>query len=140
MRGEIDIGADEVQFYASRGTPYWWLEAYAQVTNNYEQADGADTDMGGASTWQEFIADTHPTNAGAVLAVTVVSNLAAIAVFFESSAGRVYSLVCRDRLTGGGTWTDVPGHDPRPGVDGPDSMTDTNSVSTRLYRVTVALP
>lgn len=47
---------------ATNDTPQWWLAQYGW-TNDFDAAATNDIDMDGYFTWQEYIADTSPTNA-----------------------------------------------------------------------------
>ena len=138
VRGAVDIGADEVQFYTAQGTPYWWLEAYELVTNGYEYADGSDADGDGAYAWQEYLADTNPTNARSVFRIAAISGYPSCAVYFASSTNRLYTLQsCTGFLNT--AWTAVPGQGPRAGVGVSDSMSDTNDLPRKFYRLTAEL-
>ena len=53
----------------ANGTPLTWLEQYYPGMDPAE-ADGSDTDGDGLFAWQEYKADTNPTNAASVLAIT----------------------------------------------------------------------
>ena len=53
------------------GTPYAWLDLYGLVTGgDYNSADEGDTDSDNFAAWQEYQADTVPTNGQSLLKVT----------------------------------------------------------------------
>lgn len=51
---------------ASNGVPVWWLAEHG-LTNGWDAEALADQDHDGLATWQEWRADTDPTNACSVL-------------------------------------------------------------------------
>ncbi|NCC52825.1 MAG: hypothetical protein EOM20_16640 [Spartobacteria bacterium] len=107
-----------------------------------EISDGGacNSDDDAFTDWQEYIADTNPTNSTSYLRVFAMDPGPPVAVHFTpGSTGRVYSFQCTDNLTEG-SWTNVPGALPRPGDGGDDLMTDTNQVPLRSHRIKVELP
>ncbi len=126
----------------SLGTPYLWLDQYSLVTNaNYVAADLTDTDKDGTTAWQEYVADTNPTNAASLLRIVAVSNLPPWKIYFEgSSTGRQYTLSWTTNLFSG-SWTNDPSQLPVWGHGGIDVLTDTNtSAKARFYRLEVTIP
>jgi len=126
----------------SLGTPYLWLDQYSLVTNaNYVAADLTDTDKDGYTAWQEYVADTNPTNAASLLRIVAVSNLPPWKIYFEgSSTGRQYTLSWTTNLFSG-SWTNDPSQLPVWGHGGIDVLTDTNtSAKARFYRLEVTIP
>ena len=118
------------------GIPDEWEERYGGAnlfgpgTNNFDR--DAMTD------WEEYIADTVPTNpaSGFEILDVVVTNSCTLT--FLSSASRVYSLRASDNLLGG-LWSAVGELTNRPGTGGMMGLTDTNSVPARSYRLGVSL-
>ncbi len=96
----------------------------------------------GTTLLHEYVADTDPHDTGDVFRVLSVSNGPPLVVQFQpSSTGRVYTFQYTDTLPDGGSWTNVPGADPRPGAGGVDGMSDTNPPSpNRAYRIRVEVP
>ena len=91
--------------------------------------------------WQEYVADTDPGDGESVFAITAIAGgTSATVVTFESSPGRVYTLLgCADLASG--VWTPVPGAGPRLGAGGADSLTDPNvPPHGPFYRLRVELP
>jgi hypothetical protein len=58
--------------FTANGTPLAWLERYYPGTTNYAAVDLSDTDGDGLSAWQEYAADTNPTNAASVLTLSSI--------------------------------------------------------------------
>jgi len=122
------------------GTSAYALWAQAHIPNPSLRNSDQDADGDGLSNWQEYIADTDPTNPASYFHVTAVSNLPPWTVYFQSSTGRMYTLNGISNLVSG-VWTNVPGAGPRLGAGGPDSMQDTNvPPKGPFYRLGVALP
>ena len=124
---------------ANTSTPEWWLAQYGW-TNNFESAATNDADGDGMSNWQEYIADTNPTNALSCFYIVSVSNSTSLAVTYPSSASRKYTLYYRTDLTAGG-WTNIPSQTGIPGSGGVDTLTDPSPTDTqRSYRIGVSTP
>ena len=111
---------------------------YKLATNGYDNADGSDVDGDGASAWQEYRADTNPTNLASVLRITAIDQSSGT-LYFESSAKRDYTLLGSNSLVHD-VWIGVPSQGPRAGIGGPDSMSDTNDAPHRFYQIRAQLP
>jgi len=98
-----------------------------------------DTDGDTVTNKYEYIADTQPTNAASFFSITSISNQPIMTVSFLSSSSRRYTLEGLADLQNV-NWTNVPGTPARLGVDGTDSMTDTNAATWKFYRLKVAIP
>ncbi len=126
----------------TRGTPLSWLAEHGLVLDGMT-FDEADLRVGGAhgfAAWEEYVADTDPSDPTHYLHVSGVTTGPQVRVRFEpSSIDRVYTLQYKDRLDTG-TWTDVPGTGPRPGLGGQDTMSDASPPAARFYRIHVRLP
>ena len=113
----------------SRGTPIWWLM-------NYGIGDEDDVDIKGIPVWQDYVADTDPTNPDSYLHITAISKSPVVTVYFPSSARRFYTLQrCDNLLTG--DWTDVAKQIGVQGSGGLDSLQDMTSATQQFYRITV---
>lgn len=112
-----------------KGTPNWWLDLYGIGNEN-------DLGIKGLPAWQEYVADTVPTNPASYFRIVAISNLPPAAVYYPSSARRFYTLEWRTDLLAGG-WTNVPSRTGIPGTGGLDSLQDTTSALQRFYRVEV---
>ena len=121
---------------AANGTPAWWLVQHGLPANavgeGYDEGDGIPA-------WQEYVADTNPTNAGSCFRITAASAPPPESLHFESSSNRVYGVRgCTNLLEG--IWTPVAGLEPRPGAGGDDVLQVSNANPYQLYRLSVGLP
>jgi len=130
------ISATFAAYQATNGTPHWWLARYALTTND---AGALYDDGDGVPAWQEYVADTDPTNKTSYFHITAVSNLPPLRVYFLSSSNRQYTLNWNTNLSVD-LWTNAPDQSPREGAGGPDWMQDTNVVPAGFYRLDVRLP
>jgi hypothetical protein len=64
------VGAVFAEDRAMNNTPHWWLASHGLTNRAWDLEAVDDQDGDGALTWQEYVADTVPTNASSVLAVT----------------------------------------------------------------------
>ena len=109
---------------AIHDVPEWWLAAHGW-TNDFDAAALADDEPDGFPTWQEFVADTIPTNALSYprIASILAEGTNAPIVAWLASTGRAYQVHFSDDFPGGtwatqqlpmgtGEWTDT--HPPRP--------------------------
>ncbi len=85
---------------ANHPTPHWWLAQY-RLTNDFEQASLADTDGDGHYAWQEFVADTVPTNRESVLKsmISISNGVPTITWAPDTGAARVYTVEGKTNLT-----------------------------------------
>jgi hypothetical protein len=118
----VDIGAFEFQSPQST-MPYWWLQQYALPTDG--SADFADTDLDGHNNWQEWQADTVPTNALSRLALITPTNApGGLAVTWQSVPTRNYFLQRGTDLAGTPAFLTLATN--IPGQAGAKTFTDTN--------------
>ena len=96
------------------------------------------------TTFQEWVADTDPTNALSYFRIAAISNVPPVTVQFSSSSNRQYTLFCATNLAGQGLgtlWTDVPGQVDVPGNGNLRVLTDTNPPTPlKFYGVRVKVP
>ena len=110
------------------------------VNNGVVLSPDGDWDSDGLSNYQEYIADTDPTNPASYFHVITVSNLPPWTVYFVSNTGRIYTLNGSSNLVTS-VWTNVPGAGPRLGAGGADTMQDTNKPPKGpFYRLKVQMP
>jgi hypothetical protein len=97
------------------GTPIPWLMSFG-YSGDYTNAETLDPDGDGVPNWQEFRANTNPTNAASVFQVRQVALKpdGRYAVTFSSSTNRVYRVDASMDL---GTWRTVQDRIPGTGTD-----------------------
>jgi uncharacterized repeat protein (TIGR02543 family) len=142
VTADLNVVAHFTALLAAQGTPQWWLAKYNLTAGGltFDQAEQGDTDNDTFKAWQEFIADTNPTNAMSRFRIVGIEPGPPVKVTFDpGSTGRVYTLQCIADLAEG-RWTNVPNQGPRPGAGGVDTMVDTNAIPARFYRVEVRMP
>ena len=120
------------------GAPQSWYQQYG-FTSNFAAVATNDPNHTGFTVWQDYIADTNPTNPADFFHVVAVSNLPPLRVYFASSStGRVYTLSWTTNLVSG-PWIIAVSNEY--GHGGSDAMSDTNAVSgARFYKLSVSLP
>lgn len=134
--GAVDIGTYEFQSPSSV-ISFAWLQQYGLSTDG--SADYADSDADGLNNWQEWVADTNPTNAASNLRIVGASHTnSATTVTWQSVSTRSYSVERSSQLSSSGTSfsavaTKVPG------LADVTSYTDTNATTAGpfFYRVVV---
>ncbi len=136
----VDMGAYEFApavGYSAMGTPLAWLQGYG-LGPDYDADELADPDHDGLLTWQEYVAMTSPTNAASVFAVVEVKAVTnTVAVSFETSVGRVYS-VQRSASLSPAAWSDAS--DPVAGTGDRMTVTVSEGAEPMFYRARVDLP
>jgi autotransporter-associated beta strand protein len=116
--------------------PQAWLDRYGLLPSDSPEGD---PDNDNCTTWQEYIADTNPTNAASFFHVGAVSNLPPTTIYFESSSNRIYIVDGCSNLEDN-VWTNVPGTSPRIGIGGADSIAVTNNLPINFYKLNVQYP
>jgi PKD repeat protein len=137
VSGTVDIGAYENQGAGST-ISYAWLHRYGLAADS--SADLTDPDYDGLNNWQEWQADTNPTNTLSCLRLVIASNSPPVAVTFLSSAARVYTLLCSTNLTSSAVWIPVPAQTDIPGNNDVLTLTDTDPPAPAFYRVSIRFP
>lgn len=66
INAPLSIQANFTALLATHATPQWWLAQHGW-TNDFDAAATNDADSDGFFTWQEYLADTNPTNAASFL-------------------------------------------------------------------------
>ena len=125
------------------GIPDWWRARFfggTGSTTNNQSCAACDPDGDGMSNWQEYLADTNPTNALSRFQIQSTTDATGFKVLFQSSASRKYTLYYRTNLTSG-AWTNIPSQTDIPGSGGVDALTDAVSSGTQhFYRIGVRVP
>lgn len=97
-----------------------------------------DTDRDSANDYEEWVADTIPTDDHSFFHLANLHGADSMAVIFACSNSRIYSLQSATNLVAG-QWLLVDG--PANGADGGVmTMTDTNDAAAQTYRVGVSIP
>jgi PKD repeat protein len=125
------------------GIPNAWRAQYfggTGTSTNSISCATCDPDHDSVSNYQEYIADTNPTNALSFFRIQIIRNSSGTSISFQSSANRTYTLQARSNLTSG-VWSSVSGQS---NISGDGSMmTLTNLPSPgpqRLFRIAVQVP
>ncbi len=66
------IRAEFAANLAALGTPEWWLAGFGW-THSFSVVETNDFDQDGVATWQEYVADTNPTNGASFLGITGIT-------------------------------------------------------------------
>jgi hypothetical protein len=131
----VDVGAYESQSPASQ-ISYAWLQQYGLPIDS--SADFADPDADGMNNWQEWIADTNPTNSASIFQLSVLSNsVSGLVISWQSSSGRTYYVQRASGVTSEPAFAPLAG--PIPGQLGTTEYTDhtaTNGTAF-FYRVRI---
>ena len=114
------------------------------LSNSNELAFGSspilkNTDGDSFDDYGEWVADTDPSDSNDWFRISAISNEPPFRIHFTSSSNRNYTLGYSTNLASN-VWGNLPGQGPRAGTGGQDSLTDTNGVPQRFYRIEVQLP
>ncbi len=121
------------------GIPDDWEQRHGLDPLDPSDAEN-DTDEDRFTNRQEYIADTDPLSSTSYLRILAISNTTPWSIWFDSSAFRLYQLLCATSLANP-VWTPVPGAGPTKGSGKRDHLQDTNERPDRLfYRLRVELP
>lgn len=116
-----------VRGIAKNNTPISWLRSFG-YTNHFDQAALSDADGDLFLNWQEYHADTNPTNAMSYLALGIdCTNLS-----FAASSNCSYTVEWCDNLASN-VWNTLASNISGPG--GEVSVVDTNEVVECFYRL-----
>jgi hypothetical protein len=131
--GVMDTDAD--------GMPDSWEDQYSFNKNSAADA-GLDADGDGLTNLQEYLAGTHPRQAGSSLRLTATLNGATAELRFNAVAGKTYTILYSDSLPGTPSWQRLA--DVAPQITNQSVMVPDPSAGTgaqRFYRiVTPAVP
>ncbi len=109
-QGTLRIATDSSTIH---GVPLWWLGKYNLNTGGSWSALAlGDQDGDGVPTWEEYLADSVPTNRNSRfdLGIECVSGSSFERVLsWQSSSNRIYSLQWKTNLLSSVPWANVPG-------------------------------
>jgi hypothetical protein len=139
----FDIGAYEQLLPTadsnSDGIPDGWTWSYRLNPADPNLAAG-NPDGDAHTTFQEWVADTDPTNALSCFRIEAIALGPPTTLQFSSSSNRYYTLTCTTNLPSDPLWQDVTGQVGVAGSGGLDSLTDTNAAAGKFYRIQVNTP
>jgi len=122
------------------GIPLTWWNQYGLGTNS---SATSNNDSDAANNFEEYMADTNPTNAASVYSnrITTASGTAVMSLQAgpPTTNSRVYDIwFCTNLMTG--QWTPMNMHVPGAADGSAISMNITNAPDSRSYRTSVGLP
>jgi hypothetical protein len=132
----FDLGAYEFDLRTT--VPTTWFTHHGLDATDPRVLEG-DPDGDAFSSFQEWVADTDPTNGLSFLRIETLTPGPPVAVEFLSSSNRLYSLWAGTNLSTGG-WSPVSGQTDLPGTGARDSLHDTNAGPRQFHRVEVRKP
>lgn len=115
--------------------PEWWLARYGLTNADWETEALGDTDGDRFAAWQEYWADTDPTNAESALVIRQLEGGATAQLAFPASTARVYTLHYATPGAADGDWAPLAS-----GLRATNqwmTLTDTNGAALRMYRIEV---
>ncbi len=142
----FDIGAYEfdpgIIDSNSDGVPDSWYLRYGMDPTDPDLATG-NPDRDPYLTYEEWVADTDPTDAASAFGILAVSNHPPITVYVAASVGREYSLLRRGDFEANdpsmAPWIPVSGQVGLLGLGEVLALQDTNALAAGYYRVEVQL-
>jgi hypothetical protein len=139
----FDIGAFEVLLTNADsngdGIPDGWTWQYRlNPADTNVASSNPDGDL--HTTFEEWVADTNPTDAASFFRIRSISNGPPAMVAITTSSNRQYTLTCKASVTDE-DWSDVPGATNVAGSGAMQVLNDTNaSTGQKFYRVKVSIP
>ena len=120
---------------ATNATPQWWLAQYGW-TNNFDAAAMSDPDHDGMATWQEYLADTIPTDPASVLRITNIVWEGGPALVEWTGGTQAWQILeVRTNLTGIGSAWLVVWSNPPPNMTATNFMDLSSTNGVRFYRL-----
>jgi hypothetical protein len=131
-----DIGAYEFDLRTIVPTN-WFLSYGLDPADPNVVAENPDQDV--FTTYQEWVADTDPTNEQSFFHIEGITASSQVSIFFQSSSNRLYTLRFATNLVPA-IWAEVPGQIDVPGSGGMDALTDATNGAPKFYRLGVRAP
>ncbi len=117
----------------TNGTPLAWLEHYYPGMDP-NQADISDSDGDGLLAWQEYAADTNPTNAASVLKLTGIRpDTGGIRIFWQGGEQARQYLEFTTNLPDTGAWITIYTNEPI--TSSTNTLIDETEGNIGLYRI-----
>ncbi len=112
----------------------WEIKFNLNPTNSNDR--NIDSDNDGMTNYEEWIADTDPTNHNSVLNASIDLNEEHIIINFNSSTQRLYRLLSSDNLL---SWSDAPDCNVQMGSGSNDTITTsfTNTTTKQYFKLKV---
>ncbi len=137
-----DIGAEEV-FLATAdsngdGIPDGWTRNFGFNPTD-PAVGGGNPDNDPHTTYQEWVADTNPTNALSFFRIASIPATPG-SVSFASSSNRLYTLLASTNLTPSNSFNAVGGQTNVPGNGATQTLADTNGAPAKFFQVQVRTP
>lgn len=137
----FDMGAHEFLLATADsnvdGIPDGWTHRFGLDPTSLNVA-GANPDNDPHTTFEEWIADTNPTNAASYFQIASITWPASVS--FLSSSNRHYTLFASTDLSESNTFSSVTGQTNVPGNGGLQTLSDTANSTAKFYRVGITLP
>jgi len=132
----FDMGAYE--FDARSMIPPDWFTSHGLDPADPQVVSG-NPDHDAYTTFQEWLADTDPTDAMSYFHIEAINKSSPVMVSFLSSLNRTYTLWCGSRLDPP-DWSVVPGQQGISGTGSTLTLEDAADGPQKFYRVQVSLP
>lgn len=127
----------------SDGVSDWWRAMYfggTGTTTNGQSCATCDPDHDGLDNAHEYVADTNPTNPLSFFHIQNITIAPTVAISFQSSASRTYTLYSQTNLSAG-TWSAAAGQSNVVGNDGTLTLTNPPPLGAQtFFRLGVQLP
>jgi hypothetical protein len=118
--------------------PADWFLGYGLNPDDPHVIEG-NPDQDPYTTYEEWVADTDPTDEMSYFHIESISIASPVTVYFQSSSNRIYTLYGTAHLPAV-EWNAVPGQIDIPGSGGLDALTDTADGPRKYYKLQVNTP
>jgi len=132
----FDVGAYEFDL-RTIVPPEWFAQYGLDAGDPHVLSLNPDLDV--HTSFQEWVADTNPTNGLSFLRIESLAAGPPASISFVSSSNRVYTLLRNTNRTGS-AWVDVPESTRVPGSGAVDALTDPAAHPSSMYQLRVDLP